>query len=296
MNRIMLDLETLDTQPSAAIISIGAVRFGPQGVEPNGFYLPVAFDQRDGRTVSRDTIAWWLTQPAEVQAALTDSAAVPLSGALAQLFAWITNGNTGNGCEVWAGPATFDLAVLEHAYRANHWNKLPWKYNETRCYTTLRKQHPRVPRSANQLAHNALADATSQAEHLLAILWPEQDTTTPAERAPTASGASTDAVRDLLAERKRQVDEKGWDHAHDDAHPSGEIAAFAAVYAMPEAAREWPAEETGYGKTFADALCPQDWNPNFGDRRRDLVKAGALILAEIERIDRAASAKKGGAT
>lgn len=96
------------------------------------------------------------------------------------------------------------------------------------------------------------------------------------------------AAVDVVAERARQVAAKGWDHEHDDAHQNDEIAALAAVYAMPEAARDWPAEETGYGKTFAEALCPFGWAPKFGGRRRDLVKAGALILAEIERLDRAA--------
>lgn len=175
MNRIMVDLETLDTQPSAAIVSIGAVRFGPGAWEPwRTFYLPVAFDHRDGRSVSRGTIAWWLTKPAEVQAALTDPAAVPLAGALAQLRTWIQDGGA-DGVELWAGPATFDLAVLEHAYRsaANGWNTPPWKYNETRCYSTLRKANEWVPRPAPKVAHNALEDARAQAEHVCAILWPE---------------------------------------------------------------------------------------------------------------------------
>lgn len=105
----------------------------------------------------------------------------------------------------------------------------------------------------------------------------------------------TAAARDVLAERQRQVDVESWAPEHDDSHCCEEIAAFAAVYAMPPAARDWPATETGYGDTFGAALCPVDWHPKFGDRRRELVKAGALILAEIERLDRAELAKKGGA-
>ena len=102
--------------------------------------------------------------------------------------------------------------------------------------------------------------------------------------------ALSDAARDVLTERRRQVTAKGWDHDHDDAQRNDEIAAFAAVYAMPEGARDWPAKETGFGRTFAEALIPFCWKPKFGDRRRDLVKATALLIAEIERIDRAAIA------
>jgi hypothetical protein len=37
---------------------------------------------------------------------------------------------------------------------------------------------------------------------------------------------------------------------------------------------------------------PTDWRWNPADPRRNLVKAGALILAEIERIDRAAAQER----
>lgn len=112
------------------------------------------------------------------------------------------------------------------------------------------------------------------------------------------------AAKDVLAERRRQVAQEGYGTEHDDAYPSGEIAAYAAFYAMPPAAREWPATETGYGETFGEAIVPADWTaPKTGDRRRELVKAGALILAELERLDRAAlrttstqpTGEKGGA-
>ena len=98
------------------------------------------------------------------------------------------------------------------------------------------------------------------------------------------------AARDILVERRRQVETEGYDLVHDDEHACGEIAAYAAFYAMPPAARDWPATETGYGETFGEAIVPADWKvPKEGDRRRELVKAGALILAEIERLDRAAT-------
>jgi hypothetical protein len=117
----------------------------------------------------------------------------------------------------------------------------------------------------------------------------QQATINGAGRLAAAGHELSHASIDVLAERRRQVEVKGWDHEHDDAQKCDEIAAFAAVYAMPEAARDWPAKETGYGATFAEALLPFAWEPKFGDRRRDLVKAAALLVAEIERLDRAAS-------
>ena len=98
---------------------------------------------------------------------------------------------------------------------------------------------------------------------------------------------SAEAIAEISAERNRQVAVEGWTLVHDDEHVSGEIAAMAAFYAMPPAAREWPASETGYGETLGKAILPEGWTGKEGDRRRELIKAGALIVAEIERLDRA---------
>ncbi|WP_208449120.1 hypothetical protein [Burkholderia anthina] len=102
-----------------------------------------------------------------------------------------------------------------------------------------------------------------------------------------------DAWRAVVRERRRQIAEEGYTLEHDDSHVNAEIAALAAVYAMPPGAREWPATETGYGDTFEQALLPDGWRANTGDRSRELEKAGALIVAELGRYYRAARA--GGA-
>ena len=92
---------------------------------------------------------------------------------------------------------------------------------------------------------------------------------------------STQAARDVAAERKRQVDAEGWTPEHDDKHDLCELARAAACYAGNAA---------GHVYVYASAVpwfWPWDrswWKPT--TPRADLVKAGALILAEIERIDR----------
>ena len=103
----------------------------------------------------------------------------------------------------------------------------------------------------------------------------------------------SDAAHDVLAERQRQISAEGWTPEHDDGHVNDEIAAMACFYAMPPGAREWSAEDTGYGDTFGEAIIPEGWAAKEGDRRRELVKAGALILAEIERIDRSGARATG---
>jgi hypothetical protein len=95
------------------------------------------------------------------------------------------------------------------------------------------------------------------------------------------------AARDVLAERQRQVDAEGWTSEHDDEHSSGDIATAAACYAASAGGVPWSDDVPSFWP-WADEW----WKPTTA--RRDLVKAGALILAEIERIDRAAPIASAG--
>lgn len=100
----------------------------------------------------------------------------------------------------------------------------------------------------------------------------------------------SDSERDLIAERRRQVEAEGWSAEHDDYHTDGGMATAAACYALQATAIGGDCNES-WVRHYEDAakrLWPWDsewWKP--ADPRRMLVKAGALILAEIERIDRA---------
>lgn len=88
------------------------------------------------------------------------------------------------------------------------------------------------------------------------------------------------AAVDVLAERRRQMDVEGWTHEHDDGHSKGALGAAAACYVLHGTSRNpfkpdffpfWP-----WAKRW--------WKPK--SYRENLVRAGALILAEIERLDR----------
>ncbi|MEJ0095151.1 MAG: hypothetical protein WDN46_17560 [Methylocella sp.] len=98
------------------------------------------------------------------------------------------------------------------------------------------------------------------------------------------ANCNTDAARDVIAERKRQVEVEGWTPEHDNLLRKGELALAAAAYAFAT---------TDSDKSRSAGLRPLWWPWSLSwwkptTRRRDLVKAGALILAEIERLDRAA--------
>ncbi|MFW4418129.1 hypothetical protein ACOAQU_00915 [Pseudomonas aeruginosa] len=89
---------------------------------------------------------------------------------------------------------------------------------------------------------------------------------------------------DVQAERRRQVEAEGWTPEHDDAHSHGEMARAAACYALAGSS----APNDGTAALLVSLAWPWDeqwWKPSTA--RRDLVKACALGLAEIERLDRA---------
>ena len=85
----------------------------------------------------------------------------------------------------------------------------------------------------------------------------------------------------IVRERDRQTSSEGWTPAHDDTHTHGELAAAAIAYASPFESIKcdvWPWESDSYKPTT---------------RIRDLVKAGALIAAEIDRLKRCAAVERG---
>ena len=95
-------------------------------------------------------------------------------------------------------------------------------------------------------------------------------------------------IEAIAAERRRQIEAEGWTPEHDDDHAGGELAKAAGCYA-------WAAAQSDELRgVFRDP--PPTWPPIWGskwwklkDRRSDLVRAGALIAAEIGRLDRAAA-------
>lgn len=99
------------------------------------------------------------------------------------------------------------------------------------------------------------------------------------------------ALDDIAAERIRQLDEKGHDAEYDDASDHGELALAAATYATPISERPGP-EDRPYTWLLPTPYKPAayegfDGHPTLEDRRVELVKAGALLAAEIDRLDRA---------
>ncbi|MFS6836705.1 hypothetical protein [Pseudomonas aeruginosa] len=104
------------------------------------------------------------------------------------------------------------------------------------------------------------------------------------------AGQVPQAWLDVQAERRRQITAEGWTPEHDDEHDNGEMARAAACYALAGSS----APSDGTAALLVSLAWPWDeqwWKPSTA--RRDMVKACALGLAEIERLDRAAATQGG---
>jgi hypothetical protein len=109
------------------------------------------------------------------------------------------------------------------------------------------------------------------------------------------AGPHQRALADLASERMRQVSEEGYTPEQDDAvYDAGQLAHAAANYTQEAG------NQIRYGRETPGPMphlqswpwSNEAWKP--GDARRTLVKAGALILAQIEQIDRRDAAPEVG--
>lgn len=113
----------------------------------------------------------------------------------------------------------------------------------------------------------------------------------------------SNAIDSVLFERQRQINAEGWSAEHDDEHDGGALIEAAVCYASHAAARgwtfatapdeyrsEWPFPKDRKVFGHGDVTWPKGWSWQWWkpkDPRRDLVRAAALLIAEIERLDRA---------
>jgi hypothetical protein len=94
----------------------------------------------------------------------------------------------------------------------------------------------------------------------------------------------TYGVQYVADERQRQIEVEGYTAHHDIQHASDELSLAGVCYALP-----LPYRKLRLGDENAElawALWPFEriaWRPT-DDRVRDLIKAGALIVAEIDRL------------
>jgi hypothetical protein len=174
---VMLDLETLGRKPGYQILSVGAVAFDPLGqqVKPadeDRFYSVVNYFEglTSGFLSDPETLKWWVNQP--IWPKLGSEMNNSPTGVKDSCRMFSRFMDEVRPMKVWANSPSFDISMLEAAYRRVDMN-FPIGYRQHADYRTVmdlaypeRESRPERPDDAPYHEHHALGDAVVQAEHL----------------------------------------------------------------------------------------------------------------------------------
>lgn len=161
--RLMIDLETWSTSADAEIIACGLVVFDDKihisrlfGLHPQKY-----------RTQSQDTVNWWMERKETLEKIIT----APVQCSLDALLKFISKIiETHQITEVWAKSPSFDLMILDHAYRQVDINK-PWRYSQERDVRTIQSILKKKSHLSDPICpHDPLADAVAQAQDVIRFL------------------------------------------------------------------------------------------------------------------------------
>ncbi|MDT3720320.1 3'-5' exonuclease [Pseudomonas oryzihabitans] len=321
---VVIDLETMGTSPRAAIVALGAVALHAEFPRPREYYgrVDLADSVAQGGVFDAETVQWWMQQSEEARHELVGSLAQPLHAELRTLSLWLEGLELNYGdLFIWGNSPAFDCTILGSAYDSVGLSR-PWHFRQERDLRTLLDLYPEAADIEFEgVKHHAMHDARHEARMLAKALdihreratalasqpavfpldagelvatvttildgtgWKSLDFHVDLQQIPDGTelyaAAHTDkATRDVLAERQRQIEAEGFTLEGDDGYGWGALALAASCYAQ-HAHRP----DELYGK--APESWPWAWHwwkP--GAPRRNLVKAGALIIAEIQRLDR----------
>lgn len=157
----MIDLEGLGTGPDTTILTVAAQAFDPfvRGYFDQKYYARVTLESQPTRSIQQDTIEWWATQPtAAREEAFAEQGRIPLDQALDELGRLIWHSK-----RIWAQGPTYDMNILEHAYKSYH-KPIPWKFYSVRDSRTVFSLVPNL--NKYPASHHALEDCRRQIDLL----------------------------------------------------------------------------------------------------------------------------------
>lgn len=167
---VMVDLETLGTDPDCVVVSIGACTFDlKEGKVVDTFYsvLGIQDQLNKGRTINADTLAWWMKKSDDARQVFNTDSLHPVE-ILSSFSQWIsTNIPDKKRVRAWGNGSQFDLSIMDSLYR-NYLQPVPWEYWNTMDLRTFRRFVANNAKVENiGTHHNALDDALSQAKFVI---------------------------------------------------------------------------------------------------------------------------------
>lgn len=163
--QLMLDLETLSSEPNAPIIQIGAVPFAFATGEI-GERLTINVCPDFAKTPpSLKTVCWWLEQNEGARLSVAKAQYGKLPAVACEEFRAFAEKHCAPKFELWAMPPEFDCVILANTFRSVGLS-LPWAYNKTRDLRTLEALagSSSAGRIKADIPHDAGSDAEAQAK------------------------------------------------------------------------------------------------------------------------------------
>jgi hypothetical protein len=154
---LMIDLEGLGTGPDTTILTIAAQAFDPfDRIEfKQQYYARVTLESQENRSIQQGTVDWWATQPAAARdEAFNELDRIPLDQALDELGRLVWHAK-----RIWAQGPTYDMNILEHAYKS-YGKPIPWQFYAVRDSRTVFSLWPDLPKPPT--SHHALEDCRRQ--------------------------------------------------------------------------------------------------------------------------------------
>lgn len=167
-SHVMIDLETLDTSPTAKILSIGAYIF--RGTNRGAtFYRVVDQDsyKYGNFTEDVDTRTWWSVQGAAWEEIENYPCKKSAFSVLADFKRWLDA--EAKEPFIWSNGASFDIPILINHYSelgVTHRSERPWNFWDECCMRTAISQTEEKIDKSEGVLHNALDDAIRQGRFL----------------------------------------------------------------------------------------------------------------------------------
>lgn len=167
----MIDIETMDIETTAVVLSVGVVIYDPlTDTRDHIDSCPAMYRVLDireqvgrGRTIGGDTMVWWTQQSAEARKVFTEQ---PRTHPIAVLSGVSVLLKEYNVQHVWGNGSDFDNAIINNLAKS-FGQHTPLNYKHNRCFRTLKAMmghhipaHATAPMGTH---HNALDDAVYQA-------------------------------------------------------------------------------------------------------------------------------------
>lgn len=175
---VMIDIETLDIVPTAAILSVGMVVFEAETYEIYAKKMWRVTDGiKSGGSINPETINWWMHQDqAAREASFPDKSGNYVDGQMGYRLSQVLydisdqinyHKRTNQFRYIWARGPQFDITILEESYRRLN-KQIPWRYDDVRDQRTIvslvDSAFTKITRAGT--AHNPLDDCLNQITQL----------------------------------------------------------------------------------------------------------------------------------